>query len=293
MRSILLLSAMVPATLLGQAVRSDTTSVPIRDIHYDVTFLRANGEQHAVDVSMSFAATGSGPVVVSLPAWTPGAYEISNFSRWVTGFDATGDGKPVGWDKLDYDTWRIRTNGAKTVKLQFRYAADSLDNAMTWARPDFLLFNGTNLFLYPEGQSLEFAATVAVHTESDWHVATGMSRVMMGAARTYTAGNYHDLVDMPFFVGHFDLDSARIVNRWVRLATYPAGVVAEQTRSAAWDQLKRVIPPESAVFGETPWSDYTVMEIIDSTFAGASGLENQNSHVDVLAPSYVGSEFQP
>jgi predicted metalloprotease with PDZ domain len=35
------------------------------------------------------------------------------------------------------------------------------------------------------------------------------------------------------------------------------------------------------------------MEIVDSTFGGASGLEHQSSHVDVLAPAYVGSEFQP
>jgi predicted metalloprotease with PDZ domain len=35
------------------------------------------------------------------------------------------------------------------------------------------------------------------------------------------------------------------------------------------------------------------MEIVDSAYGGASGLEHQSSHVDVLAPSYVGSEFQP
>ena len=291
MKSILLLSAMVPMTLFAQGTRSDSVSVPIHDVHYDVTFMRANAEQRAVDVAMSFTVGGTGPVVVSLPAWTPGAYEISNFSRWVTDFAATGDGKPVGWDKLDYDTWRIRTNGAKAVKLQFRYAADSLDNAMSWARPDFLLFNGTNLFPYPEGQPLEFAATVTVHTEPDWHIATGMTRAP--ASHTYSATNYHDLVDMPFFVGHFDLDSARIVDRWVRLATYPAGAVGEETRATAWQQLKRVIPAEASVFGETPWMDYAVLEIVDSSFAGASGLEHQSSHVDVLAPSYVGSEFQP
>jgi predicted metalloprotease with PDZ domain len=35
------------------------------------------------------------------------------------------------------------------------------------------------------------------------------------------------------------------------------------------------------------------MQIVDSTFGGASGLEHQNSHVDIMAPAYVGSEFQP
>jgi len=294
MRSVsFVLVALLPTVLAAQTARNDSTSAPIRDVHYDVTYTRANAQQRSVEVAMTFVPSGTGtsPVVLSLPAWTPGAYEISNFSRWVVGFEATGDGKPLTWDKLDYDTWRIRPAGAKSIRVSFRYAADTLDNAMAWARPEFLLFNGTNLFLYPEGQSLDFAATVAVHTEPEWGVTTGLAPTPQ--RRTYTASNYHDLVDMPFFVGRYDVDSARIANKWIRYATYPAGVVAGAVRSTAWDQLKKVIPPEVAVFGEAPWENYTVMQIVDSSFGGASGLEHQSSHVDVLAPSYVGSEFQP
>jgi predicted metalloprotease with PDZ domain len=288
-------AALLPAWAAGQSVNrpmSDSVSAPIRDVRYDVTFMRSNGQQRAIDVAMSFNTAGTSPVLLSLPAWTPGAYEISNFSRWVVEFAVTGDGnKPLTWDKLDYDTWRIRPAGAKALRVSFRYVADTLDNAMAWAKPDFVLFNGTNLFFYAEGQPLEMPATVAIHTEADWRVATGMPSAMQ--PRTFTATSYHDLVDMPFFVGHFDLDSARVAEKWIRLATYPAGAINAQVRSAAWDQLKRVIPPETTVFGEIPWETYTVMEIVDSSYAGASGLEHQSSHVDVLAPSYVGSEFQP
>ena len=294
MRSVsFVLVSLVPAILSAQGARNDTTSAPIRDVHYDVTFMRANGQERSVEVAMTFAPApgGTSPVVLSLPAWTPGAYEISNFSRWVVGFEATGDGKPLTWDKMDYDTWRIRPAGAKSVRVAFRYAADTLDNAMAWARPEFLLFNGTNIFLYPEGQPLEYAATVTVHTEPEWNVTTGLAAAPQ--RRTYTTGNYHDLVDMPFFVGRYDIDSARVANKWIRYATYPAGAVSGAVRTAAWDQLKKVIPPEIAVFGEAPWENYTVMQIVDSAFGGASGLEHQSSHVDVLAPSYVGSEFQP
>ena len=35
------------------------------------------------------------------------------------------------------------------------------------------------------------------------------------------------------------------------------------------------------------------MQIVDSAYGGASGLEHQNSHVDIFAPPYIGSEFQP
>jgi predicted metalloprotease with PDZ domain len=286
----LVLVALVCATTVNAQSRSDTVSAPIRDVRYDVTFTRATAQKHGVDVAMTFGTTTAAPVVLSLPAWTPGAYEISNFARWVTDFSVTADGKPATWDKLDFDTWRIRTGGAKTVRVTFTYVADTLDNAMAWSKPDFLLFNGTNVFLYPEGQPLEFPATVSVKTESDWRVTTGLTA---SAPRTYTSTNYHDLVDMPFFVGKYDVDSARVAGKWVRYATYPAGTITSQLRASAWEEIRKVIPPEIAVFGEAPWENYTIMQIVDSSFGGASGLEHQSSHVDVLAPSYVGSEFQP
>jgi predicted metalloprotease with PDZ domain len=174
--------------------------------------------------------------------------------------------------------------------VTFVYVADTLDNAMSWSRADFLLFNGTNVFLYPEGRSLAFPARVTIRTESDWRVATGMRSE--GAMR-YAASDYHELVDMPFFVGRFDVDSAQVAGTWIRFATYPMGSVAGPTRAQAWDQLRRVIPPQVAVFGEVPWDTYTVMQIADSSYQGASGLEHANSHVDVLTPLAIGSDFLP
>jgi predicted metalloprotease with PDZ domain len=282
----------------GTAAPPRSVSAPISGIRYDVTFTRATGADRIVHVATSFAADGADPVLLSLPAWTPGAYEISNFARWVSNFTAMAGGRRLSWDKLDYDTWRIRRDAsASQITVSFDYHADSLDNAMTWARPDFLLFNGTNLFMYPEGRPLTFTARVTVHTEAGWKIATSMPRATGVAATagtaTFAEDNYHDLVDMPFFVGAFDLDSAQVTGKVMRYATYPAGAVSGAARQEAWRQLQAAVPTEAAVFGETPWDSYTVMEILDSTYEGASGLEHAASHVDVMAPVYVGSEFQP
>jgi predicted metalloprotease with PDZ domain len=274
----------------GPAVRS----APISNIRYEVTFDRAAAAGRRLRVATTFDVDGSGPVLLSLPAWTPGAYEISNFSRWVTGFTAhNAGGAALDWDEVDYDTWRVDTRGARSVTVRFEYVADTLDNAMSWTRPDFALFNGTNLFLYPEGRPLDFGALVTIRTEAEWRIATGMPR-RTTAANTFGASNFHDLVDMPFFVGRFDIDSAQIVGRWTRLATYPVGSVTGAYRSTVWDQLRKMIPPQVAVFGgEVPWDTYTILQVADTTYRGASGLEHQNSHVDVLTPLALGSDFLP
>ncbi|MFL5561453.1 MAG: PDZ domain-containing protein [Gemmatimonadaceae bacterium] len=277
------------------ASSSSTASAPISDIRYDVAFDHGTAASRTLKVTMTFATSGSAPVILSLPAWTPGAYELTWFAKWVSAFTPTGDGKALEWDKVDYDTWRVRPDGAKRVTVKFDFLADSLDNAMAWAQPDFALFNGTNVFLYPEGRGFDWPATVTVRTEPNWLVATGMTAVAGSTAgvHSFSAKNYHDLVDMPFFVGVFDIDSTKVGPVWARFATYPKGFVAGQNRRDEWDAITKSLPTEIAVFGEAPFSTYTVMQIADSSYAGASGLEHQNSHVDVITPSALGNPFMP
>src|SRR5918999_1422650 len=247
------LASLLASLPLATTVAQQPTSAPISDIQYTVSVDSQLGAARRIRVAMRFATTGSTPVILSMPVWTPGAYEVSNFARYVSNF------------------------------------ADTADNAMAWTQPDFAMFNGTTVFLYPEGRGFNFAATVRIEAPANWIVATGMTP---GAeARTFTAPNYHDLVDMPFFVGRFDLDSTRIGDAWVRLATYPMGSVSGPARTMAWDWLRRMIPPQAAVFKETPFRTYTVMQIADSSYGGASGLEHQNSHVDIVTPFAIGNPF--
>jgi predicted metalloprotease with PDZ domain len=293
MRKLLIALTAVPLVLEGQGPGArppaDTVSAPISNVAYEVTFDRKAALTGTYDVRMTFTADGSGPVILSLPEWTPGAYEVSNFAQKILSFQATAGGKDLGWDKLDFDTWRIR-DASGPVEVRFSYVADTLDNAMSWARDDFLLFNGTNAFFYAEGRPLSFPARVTIRTEPDWRVATGMTPA---GSNTFSAGNYHDLVDMPFFVGEFDFDSLSVVGKWIRFASYPRGAISGPTRTAVHTQLSKVIPPEIAVFGEAQWNTYTILQIVDSAFGGASGLEHQNSQVDILSPQFVGSDFQP
>src|ERR1051326_1953981 len=154
----------------------DPVSVPISDVRYDVTFDSATALKRTISVVMSFDTHGAGDVILSLPAWTPGEYEIDNFVRYVTQFAAAEGSSPATWNKIDQDTWRIHSSRAGSMRVSFDYLATSLDNAGAWTKPEFAFFNGTNLFLYPEGQSTEFPATVVIHTVPAWNIATGMTQ---------------------------------------------------------------------------------------------------------------------
>ncbi len=269
---------------------ASAVSADIADVRYRLRFDAAHGVTRTVGVEMTFTVRGSGVVLLSLPAWTPGAYESSDYARNVSGFSATVGTGPVRWDKLDPDTWRIEAGDGARVTVRFESRADSLDNAFNWAHDDFALVNGTNVFLYPEGASPAFPSRVAVETETGWRVATGLERAPDGG---FTAPSYHELVDAPFFIGRFDLDSAQVAGRWMRLATYPTGSVTGSRRTRLWDALHRAVPPQVAVFGETPWTAYTVMQIADTAFGGMSALEHQNSNVGVVGTPYLDEAFVP
>jgi predicted metalloprotease with PDZ domain len=287
--TIALLTVALPCAAAAQA-RASQRSAPISDVRYSVTFKSPQAVEKGVDVTMSFAASGRDPVLLSLPVWTPGDYEVSNYARNVSRFAATSRGKALTWDKSAPQTWRIFTGDGGPVTISFHYRADTLDNAQSWARDDFLLFNGANLFLYAEGRGLDFPAVVSVETDESWRVVTGMTPA---GARAWSAANYHELVDHPFFVGKFDLDSAPVAGVWMRFASYPAGSVKPAQRARFLDQMARAVPAEVNVFADRPWTHYDVMQIADPAFGGMSALEHENSNVGIIGSGYMDEDFVP
>ncbi len=272
---------------MASAAPAQQRSAPLKNLRYELTVDSATAAQKTIKVAVTFDVAGSGPVLLSFPAWTPGAYEISNFARRVMNFTPTAGDRPLAWDKFDYDTWRVQPGSARAITVRYDYLADTLDNAKSWSRPDFVLFNGTNLLPYPEGSDFNFPATVTVKTQPGWLVATGMKHGP--APGSYQEGNYHDLVDKPFFVGRIDVDSVQVENRWHHLATYPAGTFSGAARSLLWDQIGKMIPALSAVFQETPWESYTYLQIFTPEVGGGSALEHSNSHVGIYNPGFIGN----
>lgn len=70
-------TAQAPAAGAGPVPTSVPQSAPVRELRYEITFDRSTAERRVVRVVTHFATDGQAPVVLSLPAWTPGAYEVT------------------------------------------------------------------------------------------------------------------------------------------------------------------------------------------------------------------------
>jgi predicted metalloprotease with PDZ domain len=272
---------------LAQAPR---VSAPISNASYEVTADSSAVGRRQLGVAMSFTVAGAAPIILALPAWSPGHYTLLWFARRVSQFSAESNGVLLDWRKLDFQTWEIKPRSAGTVRVTFNYLADAVDRAVAWTSPNFAFFNGTNLFLYPVGRGFDWPARVAVRTEASWRVATGMNPGP--GVNNFTAANYHDLTDMPFYVGRFAIDSTQIVGRWIRLAFYPAAslTTARRDRTFAW--LQKFVPVHTAVFGGAPFRNYTVFQRSDTVVNGG-GLEHQSSQVDEVTTSQLDASYLP
>ncbi len=264
-------------------------SAPITNIAYEITADSAAVGRRQLGVAMTFNVSGTAPVVLALPAWSPGHYVLLWFARRVSNFAPQQDGAPLDWRKLDFQTWEIRPRGPGQVRVTFQYLANAVDRAVAWTAPNFAFFNGTNVFLYPVGRGFNWPARVTVRTEPSWRIATGMDPA---GSNTFSASNYHDLTDNPFYVGRFAIDSTQIAGKWVRLAFYPASTLTAARRDRTFGWLQKFVPRHIAVFGEAPFRNYTIFQRSD-TLVNGGGLEHQASQVDEVHVTQLDAPYLP
>ena len=247
--------------------------------------------EHAFLVRAEFPVpAGRDTLLLSLPAWSPGSYEIQDYARYVHGFGAsTPDGQSLFWDKLDKDTWRIATHGAKRVAVRFLTDPDSLALELSRAGPDFAYFNGTNLFLYPAGAGLDFAADVYIDVPDGWRITTGLTAT--GESGHFRAASYHDLVDSPTFLGRFALDSVTVDGRPIRFAIWPDTDLTPALWDTVADVLRRIATEQNRIMGGPPYDGYTVLVLappVEMDWAG--GLEHRNSQLDAISIGFFASD---
>src|SRR6266700_1804101 len=244
-------------------------------VRYDVSVVR--GQFH---VSADFPTSGRDTLFVSLPAWSPGNYEIQNYARYVHGFGAkNAAGRALRWDRADKDTWRVATGRADHVLVEFAYAPDTLDLSVARVVNDFGQFLGTNLFLFEEGQ-LGRSAEVRFRIPAGWQVTTALKGPANGV---YRAADYHELADAMTFLGRYSLDSLQADGKWIRIAVWPATDYTPAVARNLRNGVAKMAPVQNRIMRDTPYDVYTVFfNVIHEAINFGGGLEHSSSQYDIM-----------
>ena len=251
--------------------------VPAQTVRYEVSLTAAARQFH---VSAEFPAAGKDTLLVSLPAWSPGSYEIQNYARYVFGFGAkNATGQPLRWDRGDKDTWRVVTGGADRVTVEFNFAADTIDLSIARTVDNFAQFLGTNLFLFEEGQ-LGRPAEVRFRVPTGWQITTALKGPVNGV---YRASDYHELADAMTFLGRYSLDSLQADGKWIRVAVWPGTDYTPAVARNIRNGIAKMAPVQNKIMGEAPYDVYTVFfNVIHEPIEFGGGLEHSYSQFDIM-----------
>lgn len=244
------------------------------NIAFTVSMPRPHTHLFEIDVSIKREGLVAVPAedLLVMPVWTPGSYLVREFERHVQDFEAKdADGKPLKWEKINKNTWRVVTNSSRDWRATYKVYANELSVRTSELNSSHGYWNNANLLMYLEGH-LTSPSTVRVVAPDVWKVATGLPGVP-GQRNTFRAENFDVLYDSPFEVSNFKsiLFNVRGV---------PHRIVIDGEGNYDPERLRRdvqkiVETQVELMGGEIPYRDYTF--ILHLRAGAGGGLEHANS----------------
>lgn len=244
------------------------------EIAFTVSVPKPHTHMLNVEVKIKHGAgeTVTNETVLVLPVWTPGSYLIREFEGHVQDFEAANSaGQALSWAKVNKNSWRIITGGARQWRASYRVYCNELSVRTSEVNSDHAFWNNATLLMYPEG-FLNAPSTLHILAPQPWQVATGLPSVP-GAKNTFRSENFDVLYDSPVEASNFKTLSFEVKGVPHRIVIDGDGNYdPEKMRT----DVKKIVETEVELMGgEVPYHDYTFILHLRSNTGG--GLEHLNS----------------
>jgi len=186
--------ALLLAGALVQPAWSDSA------IRYSVSI--QDPARHTLHVDVTVPPSPGKSFRVAIPAWTPGYYQILNFSKDISGFKATDSrGNQLAFTQPDSSTWEI-TQGRGPATCSYDVKADDSGFGFFRSHVDDHTgyMNGASALMYLVGEK-DRPAAIACHVPAGWKVACPLAP---DGTTEFKAASYDELIDCPVQMGAFE-----------------------------------------------------------------------------------------
>ena len=241
-------------------------------VSFEVSFIEP--QAHYVDVQMEIAGNKKEKLDLKMPVWTPGSYLVREFAKNLEGFKAVdGKGKPLLFDKIDKNTWRVQNAATEKIKVTYRIYAFEVSVRTSFVDASHAFISPSGMFLYPDGQ-IKSSSTIAINLPKGWFkISTGLDAVK-GKENLFFAPDFDILYDSPFEIGNqdtFEFTAAGVLHQ---VAMFGGG---NYNKERLKKDMAQIVEEETSIFGENPNDRYVF--IIHNFNVGGGGLEHLNSTV--------------
>ncbi|MFY0591890.1 M61 family metallopeptidase [Roseivirga sp.] len=217
-------------------------------------------------------------LLLQLPNWRPGRYQIQNFAKRIKNFQATDEkGNSIEVQKKSKSSWEL-SNLPGEVTISYQYFAFAMDAGNTWLDDEQVYINFINCCIYDPSQ-MDAACEVILDLPKNYKIASGLNSI--GHDRLL-APSFYQLVDSPLFAS----DSLRkVVYQWAS-TTYNIWIQGNNPKSdeELVQDFKAFTKKQVEVMGEFPCPEYHFL-IQCLPYKHYHGVEHWNSTVITIGPS--------
>ena len=212
-------------------------------------------------------------ILLQLPAWRPGRYELANFAKNIRCFKAMAkNGAELKVRKQTKDSWLIDNSENNTeITISYEYYANQLDAGACFINEEQLYVNPVHCFMYEVGK-MEEQFEVKLNIPADYKIACQLQ----SSNNILIANNFDQLADSPFIASNtlqhheFKVNNSNIHFWFQGKHEIDLAQLEADTKAYTTSQID--------IFNELPCSDYHfIYQILPTAFR--HGVEHADSTV--------------
>lgn len=258
---------------------------------YIITYTKPHN--HYIDIEFIADKINQDEILIQLPAWRPGRYELGNFAKniqkWVV-FDERGDA--LKFEKITKDCWKVETRGVTCIHVKYNYYAAEMNAGSTFLDNSQLYMNPVNCCVYiPE--RIEEQCELILHLPASYQVACGQqvfsSELSSGESnknslkKQFIFSDFHQLADSPFIASN-SLQHNKFVCFGVEFNFWFQGECKPDWAKLTSDFIK-FINEQLLVMNSFPGKQYHFLFQV-LPYKIYHGVEHTSSTVIALGPGY-------
>jgi len=275
----------VTLVLVFSAAFSLSAADKNQTIHYEWSREAAPGL--AAKIAIHVPVDQDTQLTFIMPAWSPGAYTLSEYSQFVREVSARdASDKKLVVRKMDERSWRVSAKHVTQVNLFYRVENPRRNFNFSVNDSTHATVQGPATFMYVEGRK-DQPVTVRYGVPKGWEIATSLAETPEPDGYVYRAPNYDVFVDSPAELGVLEEHTFSLRGAPVSAVMYGH---LDFDKGAFVNMVQRIAEHQVNLFSDSPFEKYVFLFYVGPYGAGGGGLEHLNSTNISLAQSQLKSD---
>ena len=146
-----------------------------------------------LNIELTFVPSRLGAMVLHLPIWRPGRYQVQNFAKNIA-MVSSSHGPVI---KSDLSSWTLEVHEIKPITVRYCYRAEQPDAGGSWVDESMVYINFVNCLLFPKrGENRPCVVEILHRNTPAGGYETSCS--LRTYENQFRAKSYRELVDSPY-----------------------------------------------------------------------------------------------